>query len=163
MISLHEAKEYKKFVFIENGIGPFVSNIFINGTITYFVFKNVMEGSLPKQSILIDLISTGFLLPFITVYLAKLVIKKQVDKGKLKPISKTGLIQNAIFKLPISVFAILISIFCLAFFTLPILTFSIHKIHGLCVFQRNLVWYYRTFSCTNNWMLDLSQSFCQFS
>ena len=75
------SKRHKKFLFIENGLGPIISNIFINGAVIHQVFKN--QAFINWETAQIDLISTAFLLPFITVILAALFIPKQIKSGKL--------------------------------------------------------------------------------
>ncbi|MBN4082135.1 hypothetical protein JYT21_00365, partial [bacterium AH-315-B15] len=77
-----------KFFLIENGLGPTVSNIFINAGITYLVFGSLRDSGIDFLSIKIDLVSTAFLLPFITALLAAAFIPKQFRSGKLPPLSQ---------------------------------------------------------------------------
>ena len=81
------SRRHKKFLFIENGLGPIISNIFINAAVIHQVFKS--QNQISWQTAQIDIISTAFLLPFITVMLAALFIPKQVKSGKLPKLNSS--------------------------------------------------------------------------
>lgn len=89
------SKRYLKFIIIENAIGPMVSNIFINGTITWFVFKSAEASGIAVAGIKYDLLSTAFLLPFITIFLAYAVVGKQVRSGKLQQLSSEQILKKS--------------------------------------------------------------------
>lgn len=76
------SQRHWKFLIIENGLGPTFSNILINGGITWLVFRQ--SESVNPQSATMDILSTSFLLPFITVFLAFAVTRKQIKTNKLE-------------------------------------------------------------------------------
>jgi len=77
------SKRHWKFIVIENALGPMFTNVGINGGITWLVFRSFEGGSIDVVSIKMDILSTSFLLPFITVLLANAVVGKQVRSEKL--------------------------------------------------------------------------------
>jgi hypothetical protein len=85
------SKRHWKFIIIENALGPMFTNVAINGGITWLVFRSFEGETIDVLSTKMDILSTSFLLPFITVLLANVVVGKQVRSKKLdKLLFKNG-------------------------------------------------------------------------
>ena len=114
------SKRHWKFLIIENAIGPMSTNIFINGGITWLVFTSEANTPIDLFGVQMDLLSTAFLLPFITVFLAYAVTKKSIQKKKLPTLPKNYI--SKFDALPQGIFAraIILGLFGITFMAVPV-------------------------------------------
>jgi len=87
---------HRRFIWIEQGVVPMVFNFFINGFIAWAIFQSM--SSVPfwgAKSMALDLLATGFLLPFLSTLIAGTLIKKQIELGMVPALEFTGAITNA--------------------------------------------------------------------
>ena len=76
--------EQRRFLLLDNGVGPFVANLLINGTIAWLLFRHAAEVPLwGHSSIAGDTIATSFLLPAITCLIVTPIARGRVRSGRL--------------------------------------------------------------------------------
>ncbi|SRR5579875_515503 len=76
--------EQRRFLLLDNGIGPFFANLVINGTIAWLLFRNAARVPLwGHSSIAGDTIATSFLLPAITCLIVTPIARGRVRSGRL--------------------------------------------------------------------------------
>jgi hypothetical protein len=74
----------RRFVLLDNGVGPFVANLLINGVIAWALFRNATHVPLWGQSSIAgDTIATAFLLPAITCLIVTPLARGRVRSGRL--------------------------------------------------------------------------------
>lgn len=79
--------QHRKFLRIDQCLVPFVINVVINGGIAWALLRAHAEIPLwGNPSVGIDLIATGFLLPFFTCMIVSRIVGAQVKSGKLPPL-----------------------------------------------------------------------------
>ncbi len=77
----------RRFLFLDNGVGPFVANLLINGVIAWLLFRNATQVPLWGQSSIAgDTIATSFLLPAITCLIVTPIARGRVRSGQLPPV-----------------------------------------------------------------------------
>ena len=76
--------EHRRFLIVEQGVGPTLFNVALNGAIAWLLFRSATEIPLwGEQSVGVDLLATAFLLPFLTCVIVSRLIGGQVRSGKL--------------------------------------------------------------------------------
>jgi hypothetical protein len=74
----------RRFLLVDNGVGPLVVNFLINGVIAWLLFRNSARVPLWGQSSIAgDTIATSFLLPAITCLIVTPLARGRVRSGQL--------------------------------------------------------------------------------
>lgn len=75
---------HRRFLLVDNGIGPVISNLAINGLIAWLIYRNLTQVPLWGQtSIAGDTIATSFLLPLITCLIVTPMARGKVRAGQV--------------------------------------------------------------------------------
>ncbi len=78
---------HQRFLIIEQGAVPTVFNFALNGAIAWALFRSAADVPLWGESSLgVDLIATGFLLPFLTCLIVSAIVARHVRDGKVPPL-----------------------------------------------------------------------------
>jgi hypothetical protein len=78
---------HRHFLRIEQGVVPTIFNVLINGVIAWAILRAHVRVPLwGEPSVGVDLLATGFLLPFLTCVIVSRLIGGQVRSGKLPPL-----------------------------------------------------------------------------
>jgi len=106
----------RRYMLVDNGVGPFVINLLINGVIAWLLFRNATHVPLWGQSSIAgDTIATSFLLPLITSLIVTPIARGRVRGGhlaQLTPEAAPGWIpRNTVLR------SVAIGIVCLILFT----------------------------------------------
>jgi hypothetical protein len=92
----------RRFLLLDNGVGPFVINLLINGAIAWLLYRNATHVPLWGQSSIAgDTIATSFLLPFITCLIVTPLARGRVRTGQVaQVIGESGrwLPRNAVWR-----------------------------------------------------------------
>lgn len=90
---------HQRFVIIELAAIPMLFNIGLNGAIAWAAFHEA--GAVPlwgRSSLGVDLIATGFLLPFFTCLALSAIVSRHVRHGKVPPLDEAQLPQTGWFQ-----------------------------------------------------------------
>jgi hypothetical protein len=106
----------RRYLLVDNGVGPFVINLLINALIAWLLFRNATHVPLWGQSSVAgDTVATSFLLPLITCLIVTPLARGRVRGGhlpRLTPEAAPGWIpRNTIAR------SVVIGIVCLVLFT----------------------------------------------
>jgi len=83
---------HQRFLIIEQGAVPTVFNFALNGAIAWALFRTAEDVPLWGESSLgVDLLATGFLLPFLTCLIVSAIVARHVRDGKVPPLSREQL------------------------------------------------------------------------
>lgn len=86
------SKEHRHFLFVEQGAIPTVFNFVLNGLIAWALFRSVATVPIwGESSVGVDLLVTGFLLPFLTCVIVSVLVGKNVTAGKVPRLSSNQL------------------------------------------------------------------------
>lgn len=78
------APRHRRWLAINQGVFPALLNVVLNGGIAWLVFRTDSSLRLWGESgVAIDLVATGFLLPFATCLINSRVIPRQVENGRV--------------------------------------------------------------------------------
>lgn len=78
---------HRSFLIIEQSVFAGLINVVINGTIAWLLMRSLTEIPLwGETSMGVDLLATGFLLPFFTCIIVSRLTRGQVENGKLPPL-----------------------------------------------------------------------------
>ena len=78
---------HRRFLLIEQGAIPTVFNLVLNGLIAWALFRSAAAVPLwGESSVGVDLLATGFLLPFLTCVIVSAVVARHVRAGKVPPL-----------------------------------------------------------------------------
>lgn len=76
--------DQRRFLLLDNTVGPFVANFLINGVIAWLLFRNATRVPLWGQSSIAgDTVATSFLLPAITCLIVTPLARGRVRSGRL--------------------------------------------------------------------------------
>ena len=85
------SREHRRFLIVDQAIGPIVVNILLNGVIAWLTFRSVRSVPLWGQSsIAADTFGTALILPIITSLIVGAVVRHQVRRGRLAPLAATS-------------------------------------------------------------------------
>jgi hypothetical protein len=74
----------RRFLLLDNGVGPFVINFLINAAIAWMLFRNATHVPMWGQSSIAgDTVATSFLLPFITCLIVTPLARGRVRAGHI--------------------------------------------------------------------------------
>ena len=75
----------RRFLLLDNGVGPLVANFLINGVIAWMLYRNATRVPLWGQSSIAgDTIATAFLLPAITCLIVTPLARGRVRSGQIE-------------------------------------------------------------------------------
>jgi hypothetical protein len=78
---------HQRFLIIEQGAVPTLFNFALNGAIAWALFRSAEHVPLWGESSLgVDLLATGFLLPFLTCLIVSAIVARHVRDGKVPPL-----------------------------------------------------------------------------
>ena len=78
---------HRHFLWVEQAAIPAVFNLLINGAIAWLLFRSITTVPLwGESSSGVDLLITGFLLPFLTCLIVSALVRRQVASGALPPL-----------------------------------------------------------------------------
>lgn len=81
------SEQHRRFLLVDQGVGPTVFNFLINGLIVWALFREAENVPLwGEQSVGVDLLATGFILPFLTCVIVSALVSRQVKSGKVTPL-----------------------------------------------------------------------------
>lgn len=78
---------HQRFLVVEQGAVPTLFNLVLNGAIAWALFRSATHVPLWGESSLgVDLLATGFLLPFLTCLIVSAIVARHVRDGKVPPL-----------------------------------------------------------------------------
>ncbi len=81
---------HRRYLFVEQGIGAGVVNFLLNYAIAWAMFRGMAEVPVwGQQSVVGDLLGTGFVLPFVTTLLVTPLARQRVHSGALSALVRT--------------------------------------------------------------------------
>ena len=81
--------EQRRFLFVDQCLGPTVFNFLLNGAIAWALFRGVALVPLwGQESIAGDTIATAFILPFLTSLIATRIVRRQIASGRVHPMTE---------------------------------------------------------------------------
>jgi hypothetical protein len=81
------SREHRRFLIVDEIIGPAIVNFCLNAGIAWFFFRKLVVVPLwGAPGIAIDTLSTAFVLPVLTALIAAWLVRARVVRGKLLPI-----------------------------------------------------------------------------
>jgi hypothetical protein len=134
----------RRFLLVDNGVGPFIANLVINWVIAWLLFRNATHVPLwGHSSIAGDTIATSFLLPLITCLIVTPIARGRVRAGLVQQLARADswkwLPRNVTLR------GTVIGILCLIAFTpLTLLGFWVLGIAELTPWQ--FIWFKATFA-----------------
>ena len=82
------SRQQRTFLIVEEVVGSSIVNFSINGAIAWYLFRSARTVPLwGWSSIAADTLGTAFILPVLTALFAGFLVRRQVKRGKLAPIS----------------------------------------------------------------------------
>ncbi len=83
--------EHRRFLIVDQGIGPIVVNLLLNGVIAWAMFRSAPSVPLwgLQSSIAADTFGTAFILPVVTSLVVGGLVRHQVRGGRLAPLPLT--------------------------------------------------------------------------
>jgi hypothetical protein len=117
---------HRRFLMVEQGAVPSVFNLALNGVIAWALFRSV--ASIPlwgESSVGVDLLATGFLLPFLTCLIVSALVARDVRSGKVPALPAEGLPSSRWSQRPASQRALLLGVAGVLFGALP-LVWALH-------------------------------------
>jgi len=115
--------EQKQFLIKEQGVKAFIINFIINGLIAWLVMKKFAELTLwGDAGFAVDILATGFLLPFLSCVIISPILMGKIRKGKLNLVFETNG-ENGMHKRPMLIRALWLGILGLAGASLPVILF----------------------------------------
>jgi hypothetical protein len=115
---------HRRYLLLEQGIGAALFNFVLNGAIAWLMFRTLEEVPLwGRQSIAGDTIGTSLLLPLITCLVVTPLARRQVEAGRLAPLSWTRVSHAALGWLPRATLgrAVVLGLVCMAVLAPPTL------------------------------------------
>lgn len=83
---------HRRFLVVEQGLVPTLFNFVLNGAIAWALFRSATAVPLwGESSIGVDLLATGFLLPFLTCVIVSSLVVRHVRTGKVPPLPSAQL------------------------------------------------------------------------
>jgi hypothetical protein len=90
---------HRRFLLVEQGLGPAVFNCAINGAIVWALFRSAVDVPIwGAQSVGVDLLATAFILPLLTCVIVSALVGRQVRSGKVPPLASGQLPHSSWFK-----------------------------------------------------------------
>ena len=81
------SEQHRRFLLVDQGIGPTIFNFLLNGLIVWALFRGAENVPLwGEQSVGVDLLATGFILPFLTCVIVSALVSRQEKSGKVSPL-----------------------------------------------------------------------------
>jgi hypothetical protein len=113
--------DHRRFLRIDQCLVPGIINIVINGGIAWALLRAHAEIPLwGSPSVGIDLIATGFLLPFFTCMIVSRIVGGQVRSGKLSPIAADQIGSRGFHHQSILKRALFLGVACVVFTSAPL-------------------------------------------
>jgi hypothetical protein len=115
------SERHRRFLWIEQGVVPGVFNLVLNAGIAWLLFRSLAEVPLwGESSVGIDLLATGFLLPFLTCVIVSSLVARGVRDGKVPPLPSAQLPHSQWFRRSASARGAALGIAGVLFGALPI-------------------------------------------
>jgi hypothetical protein len=87
----HLTPEQRRFLLLDNGVGPFFANLLINGAIAWLLWRHATHVPMWGQSSIAgDTIATSFLLPAITCLIVTPIARGRVRSGRVSAAAEAG-------------------------------------------------------------------------
>ena len=84
--------QHRRFLVVDQGAIPTVFNLVLNGLIAWALFRSANAVPLwGESSAGVDLMATGFLLPFLTCVIVSALVGRHVRSGKVPPLPSSQL------------------------------------------------------------------------
>lgn len=81
--------DHRRFLIVEQGVGAALFNLVVNGLIAWGLFRHLARVPLwGQESIAVDTIATGVLLPLLTCLIVTALVRRQVAGGKPAPLAE---------------------------------------------------------------------------
>ncbi len=88
MQSMELSAEHRRFLLVDQGVGPMAINFLLNGVIAWLLFHSTELVPLWGQSsIASDTLATAFILPLATCLIVSRIVAWQVSSGRVPPLS----------------------------------------------------------------------------
>jgi hypothetical protein len=112
---------HRRFLVIEQGAVPTVFNFALNGAIAWLLFRSVADVPLwGESSVGVDLLVTGFLLPFLTCLIVSAIVARHVGAGKVPPLPLAQLPHSRWFERSTWLRGALLGLVGVLFFAVPV-------------------------------------------
>jgi sterol desaturase/sphingolipid hydroxylase (fatty acid hydroxylase superfamily) len=112
---------HRHFLLIEQGLVPVIFNFLLNGLIVWALFRTVELVPLwGKSSVGIDLLVTGFVLPFLTCLIVSTIVSRDFRAGKIPAIPNNQLPLSKWFQRSLLVRGLFLGILGVIFAAAPI-------------------------------------------
>ena len=88
----HLAPDHRRFLVIDQGVGPTIFNFLLNAGIAWLMFRSAATVPMWGQSSIAgDTIATAFILPFLTCLIVGKVVAHQVGHGRVRALPEGDL------------------------------------------------------------------------
>lgn len=87
---MHLSDRHRSFLIIEQSVFAGIINVVLNGVIAWLLMRSLTEIPLwGETSMGVDLLATGFILPFATCLIVSRLTRSQVESGKLPALERS--------------------------------------------------------------------------
>jgi len=118
---MHLSDRHRSFLIIEQSIFAGLINVVINGVIAWLLMRSQTE--IPRwgeTGMGVDLLATGFILPFATCMIVSRLTRGQVESGKLPPLEQSQIRPLGFHRRSSLVRAILMGVIGVVFASAPL-------------------------------------------
>lgn len=116
------SNRHRRFLLIEQGLGPAVFNCLLNGLIAWALFRSSTTVPLwGPSSVGVDLLATAFILPFLTSVIVSAIVTRQLGSGKVPALPPSQLPNWRWYLRSSSMRGLLLAAAGILFGTLPVL------------------------------------------
>ena len=118
---MHLSDRHRSFLIIEQSVFAGIINVVLNGVIAWLLMRSLTEIPLwGETSMGVDLLATGFILPFATCLIVSRLTRSQVESGKLPALERSQIRPLGFHRRSSLVRAILMGVFGVIFASAPL-------------------------------------------
>lgn len=87
MIFKKLSEKHKRFLLISQGLFALVTNFAINAVISWYTMKKYADLTIwGEAGVGVDILATGFLLPFLSCLIISPILRNRIKRGQLQPL-----------------------------------------------------------------------------